>query len=262
MKQKLRFLKQTIKQALALLVILMLCAITTLQAQDKITGTLIGFEETYNNCSSCSKDRAVDGDFNTWGSSAEGAGFIGYDFGETGIVLTNFKYAPDANYVNRMIGTELRVSNDANYLNVYTSLHTINSAPPTGSLTDIAISPGPAYRYVYWYSPSWSYASVSELEFHDAGGEVTGDIIGHDGSWDGTNNLKTNAFDKDFNTVVDSPPSGISWIGYDYGEGNGAQLSSWKYAPRPDGNSYRMTKCEVRGSNGPDILNGYTVLAT
>ncbi|MCR8668975.1 T9SS type A sorting domain-containing protein [Aestuariibaculum sp. M13] len=261
MKKQLHYYQITSKQV-PLLIMLMLCSLSILHAQSKISGTLIGFEETYNNCTSCGKDRAIDGDLNTWGSSAEGAGFIGYDYGETGIVLTNFKYAPDANHVNRMVNSELRASNDPNYLNNYVTLHTITSAPAIGILTDVAIGPGPSYRFIYWYSPSWGYASVSELEFHDSNGEATGDLIGHDGSWDGVNNLKTNAFDKNFNTVVDSPPSGISFIGYDFGEGMGAQLSSWKYAPRPNGNEYRMTKCEVRGSNGPDIFNDYTVLAT
>lgn len=92
---------------------------------------------------------------------------------------------------------------------------------------------------------------------------LTGNIIGHPGSWDGVNGLIDVAFDGSLDTFVDAPGNYAStgFVGYDFGDGNKAHVSLVRYAPR-SGFENRVVNAEIRGSNSADYLNDYTVLYT
>ena len=83
--------------------------------------------------------------------------------------------------------------------------------------------------------------------------KLEGTIFGHESSWgNDPSHYISAAFDGDVTTFVDAPgPEG--WVGYDFGEGKLATISSVKYAPR-DGLAWRMVNAEIRGSNDPTIL--------
>lgn len=84
--------------------------------------------------------------------------------------------------------------------------------------------------------------------------KLTGDLFGHSGSWDNNpDTMIAAAIDGDLTTFVDGPgPEG--WVGYDFGAGKTAILSTVKYAPR-QGFEWRMQNAEIRGSNDPAVLS-------
>ena len=248
------------KQFAALFILVLLGMFTHLQAQTQITGTVIGHEGSWDGTNGLVFS-AFDGDLNTFIDGPPTIGWVGYDFGESDVpVITTWKFAPRSGFVDRMNGTQLRGSNNANFLNIYDVLFTIEGDPVDTVLTEAAINASKAYRFVYWYGNIWSYSNISEFELYDADGEVTGTIMGQEESWDGVNGFPIEAFDKDLTTFVDGA-EGFGWAGFDFGEGNTANIVSWKYAPRPDW-ADRLNGTQLRGSNHPNYLNNYTVLDT
>jgi len=94
----------------------------------------------------------------------------------------------------------------------------------------------------------------------DQGQKLTGTVIGHIGSYGNSGLTVDKAFDENLTTFVDAP-NASGYVGYDFGNGNGANLTSIKYAPR-DGYEYRMEGSEIRGSNSANYLEDYEVLYT
>lgn len=81
-----------------------------------------------------------------------------------------------------------------------------------------------------------------------AQGVITGTLIGHSGSWN--NNPATTisaGVDNDFATYIDAPSS-IGYVGYDFGEGVVANLTSVQYAPRAT-HPQRMVGNVIYGTN-------------
>lgn len=136
-------------------------------ANDPLVGTSIGFEGGSPYCGDCTYDRALDGDLNNYVEGPQSIGYVGYDYGAGNkISLTGWKYAPRAGWAWRLNGTELRGSNDPDYLNNYTVLSTISSDPQEGTMTAATISDPTPYRYVYWSGRPDSYGNISELELN------------------------------------------------------------------------------------------------
>ncbi|MCB0642495.1 MAG: RICIN domain-containing protein, partial [Phaeodactylibacter sp.] len=131
----------------------------------QLIGTPVGFEGGSPYCADCTYDKAFDGDINTYVEGPQTIGYVGYDFGAgTGISLNAWKYAPRYGFAWRMDATELRGSNDPDYLNNYTVLSTISSTPAEGVLTQAPIADPTPYRYVYWAGRTDSYGNISELK--------------------------------------------------------------------------------------------------
>ena len=109
---------------------------------------------------------AIDGDLNTFIDGATSSGHVGYDFGSGNTAVpTKFRYAPRRTDPGRMVGGELRASNDADYLNNFTLLHTIEAEPKDNDYTEDEIIDSTDYRYIYYFSPN-GYCNVSEVEFY------------------------------------------------------------------------------------------------
>lgn len=234
------------------------------QAQTQLTSSnFIGNTTTYGNNGTQDLSVAWDGDYTSSIDTAENWGFVGYDFGEgNGKQIATWKYAPRSGFADRLIDAELRGSNSSDYLNDFDVLYTVPSAPVEGSLTEVAINSTTTYRYVYVFLVSYSYSNISEFEVYDAGAnELTGTVVGNPvgSEWCDTC-TPDKSFDKDLNTYTEGPFA-IGWVGYDFGSGNGATISSFKFAPRT-GYANRMMNSELRASNADDYLTNYTVLYT
>lgn len=132
----------------------------------KLAGTLIGHSGSWGDNPDTEITAAVDGDLSTFVDGSTSAGHVGYDLGSgTTAVITKFRYAPRSSHPARMVGGELRASNDADYLNNFTVLHTIESEPEVNDYTEAEISDATSYRYIYYYSSNGS-CNVSEVEFY------------------------------------------------------------------------------------------------
>lgn len=87
---------------------------------------------------------------------------------------------------------------------------------------------------------------------------ITGRLIGHSGSWgDDVNTTIDAAVDGDINTFVDGPSS-TGYVGYDFGAGKAAILSSVRYVPRAS-HPQRMKGGEIRGANDPSFIDAVTL---
>lgn len=132
----------------------------------KLTGTMIGHDGSYNNNPETEFSAALDGDVATFVDAATSNGYVGYDFGSgKTAVITKFRYSPRASHPGRMVGGELRGSNDADFLGSYTVLYTIEAEPKVEEYTEVKVDMASGFRYVYYYSPA-GYCNVSEVEFY------------------------------------------------------------------------------------------------
>lgn len=87
---------------------------------------------------------------------------------------------------------------------------------------------------------------------------ITGRLIGHDSSWgDDPATYITAAVDGDITTFVDGA-SKIGYVGYDFGTGKAATLSSVRYVPR-ESHPQRMLGGEIRGANDPTFIDAVTL---
>ncbi len=246
-------------------ILLALSILATINAQTKLTSpNLIGSTTNWGNNNTVDLNVVFDGDFNTFMDVNSNWGFIGYDFGTAGATVASFKYAPrnEAQWTGRLVGAVLRGSNSSNFLNEFDELYTIPVAPPLAELTEAAVFATKPYRYIYLFMGGGTYSNISEFELYDAGSsKLTGTLIGQEkgSSWCETC-TPAMGVDGNFDTYVEGPTT-ISFVGYDFGEGNETVVTSWKYAPR-SGFAGRVNGSELRGSNSPDYLTTYTVLST
>lgn len=133
--------------------------------EQKLTGTIIGHASSWNNDPNTYVAAAFDGNIATFIDGPTATGYAGLDLGASKkAVVTKFRYIPRQGKESRMVGGQLRGSNDPT-LASYTILHTIAATPVYGSTyTEATITNSTSYRYIYYYSPN-GFCNVSELEF-------------------------------------------------------------------------------------------------
>lgn len=147
--------------------------ITLLIGDELITGSLIGHEGSWGNNSATTISAAVDGDLSTYVDASGSTGYVGYDFGSGNAAQVSLvRYAPRAEYAERMVGGEIRGANDPTLYD-YVTLHTITDEPTEGEYTEVSIETEETYRYIYYYSSSGN-CNLSEIEFY--GNVVDADI--------------------------------------------------------------------------------------
>jgi len=128
----------------------------------KLSGTPIG-SPSYQNQASCDKDKAFDGDFNTFFDSDFNT-WVGLDLG-TPKVVTLVKYAPRAGFAFRIQKSQIQGSNNADFSGAVT-LWTIPTIPEENTLTSANLYNGVAYRYIRLLRLN-DACSISELEFYE-----------------------------------------------------------------------------------------------
>lgn len=132
-----------------------------------LTGNIFGHESSWNDNPATYVAAAFDGDTETFVDAPSAEGFAGIDLGEDiKAHVTMVRYFPRTTHASRMNGGEIRVSNDPDYLNTYTTLYTIPGTPLTTQYTEVTLdSEGESYRYIYYYHHN-GYCNVAELEFY------------------------------------------------------------------------------------------------
>jgi len=128
-------------------------------------GTLIGTDGSYGNNAANTKAAAVDGNLNTFFDALDGSdAWVGFDYGATGIIVRQIRYAPRATFGNRMNGGVFQGANSADFSDAVT-LFTISGAPTDGVLTTQVVNDNTAYRYVRYVSGPNGYCNVAEVQF-------------------------------------------------------------------------------------------------
>ncbi len=145
--------------------------IVSVNAANKISGpssvgTIIGHSGSWGNNANTVAAKAFDDNTGTYVDSPTAFGWMGYDFGSDALANMAFiRYWPRTGLEARMNGSELRGSNDSDYLNNYTVLYTISSTPSPSTYTTGSSIVAEPYRYIYWVTPA-GYGNVAEMEFY------------------------------------------------------------------------------------------------
>ncbi|MBK1882913.1 hypothetical protein JIN85_10830 [Luteolibacter pohnpeiensis] len=90
----------------------------------------------------------------------------------------------------------------------------------------------------------------------EANFQLTGTIIGTEGSWSNLGDVRENVFDGNFNTAFDAPDEFGAWVGLDLG--SAAQITALRYAPR-SGFAARMVGGVFEGANSVDFSDAVTI---
>src|SRR5690606_34711197 len=134
---------------------------------EKLTGTLIGHQGSWQNNPATMIGAAVDGDLDTYVDAASNPGFVGWDLGAgKAAVLSSIRYAPRSTHASRVDSGESIVANDAS-LTDYVVLHKIVSTPPAGVLTEASIQTeeGLSYRYIYYFAAEGNF-NIAVIDFY------------------------------------------------------------------------------------------------
>jgi beta-glucanase (GH16 family) len=128
----------------------------------KLTGTVIGDGDPWNNTVGVEYDAAVDGNTSTYSDCVGETVWVGYDFGAgNSMIITGFRYYPRTGYADRMRGRTVEVSSDGvNWEKVYT----IPRIPEENKFTTVPIIHSASVRFVR-YNGTGGYLNVSEIEF-------------------------------------------------------------------------------------------------
>lgn len=127
----------------------------------------------------------------------------------------------------------------------------------TTSYRDTNISSGGKYYYVIT-AVTTEGESLSSAEVNLRLPELTGSIIGTEGSWSNSGNTKHKVFDKDINTFFDSPEGNGSWAGYDFGSGMSKIITQISFCPRSNFPG-RMVGGVFQGANQEDFSDAVTL---
>ncbi len=128
-----------------------------------MNGTTIGTAGSYQN-DGLTIAKATDGNLSTEfvGPTANG-NWVGYDLGSSK-TISQIKYAPQSGWTSRLVGGQIQVSTTANFSSGVTTIYTITSAPPAGSLTTVTLSTPATARYIRYLGPNGSYGDIAEFE--------------------------------------------------------------------------------------------------
>lgn len=122
---------------------------------------------------------------------------------------------------------------------------------------DTTISSGGKYYYVIT-AVSSEGESLYSVESNLRLPELTGSIIGTEGSWSNSGNTKHKVFDKDINTFFDSPIGNGSWAGYDFGSNMSKVITQISFCPRSNFPA-RMISGVFQGANQEDFSDAVTL---
>jgi hypothetical protein len=207
---------------------------------------------------------AFDGNLATFfdGPTANGD-WVGLDLG-TNHTLSQVSFAPRAGFASRMVGGEIQIANDPNFVTGSFVLVSISTAPAAGTLTTISIGAAPAFRYVRYLAPANSYGNIAELKFFGQPvtqnvTKLTGTVIGTPGSYNNHGTTIAQAFDNNLSTFFDGPTANGNWVGLDLGTAKSIKQIS--YAPRA-GLATRMVGGVFQASNSADFSTGVVTLDT
>ena len=135
-------------------------------AGNKLTGTLIGTDSSWNNNPATRKTAAVDGDLNTYFDAPNvNGGWVGYDFGAgSNSIIREIRYAPRNELGARMSNGLFQGANNEDFSDAVV-LFTVPDVPPSGVMTSKYINNNQSFRYIRYLSPNNGSCNIAELEF-------------------------------------------------------------------------------------------------
>lgn len=128
----------------------------------KLTGRSIGTEGAWGNTDN-TRDRALDGNPNTFFDAPGGDAWVGLDLGKAK-VIKGVRFAPRSSHTSRMHGGVIQGANQTNFSDAV-DLYTIRAEDADG-VTSRAIDDEQAFRYVRYVGPSGGHGNISVLEFY------------------------------------------------------------------------------------------------
>ena len=131
-------------------------------AGTKITGTVIGTMGSWNN-SGNTRDKAFDGDVNTFFDANESVAWTGLSLSNY-YNVTNIRYVPRQDLASRMVGGKFQGSTSEDFSN-YTDLATVVAAPTSG-WNCFDVSSTVAFKYIRYIGPEGAVGNVAEIEFY------------------------------------------------------------------------------------------------
>ena len=134
---------------------------------------------------------------------------------------------------DRMIGGRFQGANNPDFVNAV-DLYTFNSMTDA-SFCNLKIDEKRAFKYLRYIGADGKNCNINELLFYDENGkEITGSVIGTDGSCNDNGSIKEKVFDKNILTGFDAPVPNGGWVGLKLPKA--ARVSKIRFMPRTDGN--------------------------
>jgi aryl-phospho-beta-D-glucosidase BglC (GH1 family)/fibronectin type 3 domain-containing protein len=132
----------------------------------KLTGVVIGSPGSWSNLGNTITN-AFDGNTNTFYDAANATGdWAGLDLGSgTNGVVMQIQYCPRVGWAGRMVGGQFQGANVANFSSGVTTLFTVASTPPEGTMTVQALTNASSFRYLRYIGPANAFCDVAEVEF-------------------------------------------------------------------------------------------------
>jgi len=135
----------------------------------KLSGQVFGTGPSWEGCSSCTFDKAMDENISTYFDAANGDGqYVGVDLGEgNGNNIKSIRYYPRPDYEVRMPGGKFQGSNTSQ-TEGFKDLYTVESQPSPGWKEVTLADSTTAYRYIRYLSPPSGNGNISEIEYYTA----------------------------------------------------------------------------------------------
>lgn len=128
----------------------------------KVTGTVIGRGDRWNNLPERDYASALDGDISTFSDCInEDTLWVGYDFGR-GTRIYGIKYLPRPTLESRMVNGWFEISNDSLS---WETIYTITVEPVSGIFTKVELDDTVDTRYIRYCTLAPAFLNVSEIEF-------------------------------------------------------------------------------------------------
>ncbi|MGG1515482.1 RICIN domain-containing protein [Paenibacillus oryzisoli] len=142
------------------------CAVTISNQSPVLTGQMFGTSPSYTGCTSCTFDKAFDGNTVTFFDADSGNNqYAGIDLGEGNAKTVKWiRFYPRDTFAFRMSGGKFQGSNTSSSSG-FVDLYTISGDPANG-WNEITITDSTPYRYLRYVSPNGGFGNVNEIEFY------------------------------------------------------------------------------------------------
>ena len=133
----------------------------------KLTGAVIGSSGSWGDSGNTTTN-VFDGNLTTFYDAVNDTGdWAGLDLGSgAAATVTQIKYCPRPGFASRMVDGQFQGSNVADFSSGVTTLFTVTSAPPEGTMTVQAVTNASSFRYLRYIGPANAYCNVAEVEFY------------------------------------------------------------------------------------------------
>jgi M6 family metalloprotease-like protein len=131
-------------------------------AGSKLQGTVIGTPGSWNG-SGNTREKAFDGNINTYFDASVDVAWTGLDLSAT-YKVTTIRYVPRAGLEGRMIGGKFQGSNAEDF-STYTDLATV-VAKPSFTWNCFDVSSTASFKYLRYIGPEGGVGNIAEIEFY------------------------------------------------------------------------------------------------